>query len=202
MPNMPARQTNYMLKSLRGMRPTKMTVLLRLTGLIVSIAVVAYLATHVGKSSSRPPVVAPPVIVVAPSIPTNTKPVSTPTNLGSKYGLGGGPLVGSQSIRLGGSTFLPGRRVMLDPQFDDRSPTAISRLTPPSSPPPSPPTASMSAPLIDDFTTKSAPAMLSAAPLSRKGQGSYFSGASPTPYQTVDSIVVDSRDGHIVQPRA
>ena len=55
------------------------------------------------------------------------KPLSTPTTLGSKYGLGGGPLVGSQSLRLGGSTFLPGRTLLphSDAQYDVRYPTNV-----------------------------------------------------------------------------
>ena len=68
--------------------------------------------------------------------PPMHKPISTPTTLGSKYGLGGGPLVGSQSIRLGGSTFLPGQNLVPhnDAQFESRPPTGVKWSTMSTSP--------------------------------------------------------------------
>ena len=65
------------------------------------------------------------------SMEKSCKPLSTPTTLGSKYGLGGGPLVGSQSIRLGGSTFLPGQNLVPhnDAQFEFRPPTGVNWST-------------------------------------------------------------------------
>jgi hypothetical protein len=170
------------------------------------------------------------------------KPLSTPTTLGSKYGLGGGPLVGSQSIRLGGSTFLPGQNItpLNDAQFQFRPPTGVNWSSPPTNPPPSdappmtnplpgrrlmndtqpgtqiswstppapsmpPPTPAPLLPLIDDMEavqSEMPPVMLSSAPLSRsKGKGSYFMGAPPAPNQIPQAMIVDTRDGKIIQPR-
>lgn len=174
------------------------------------------------------------------------KPLSTPTTLGSKYGLGGGPLVGSQSIRLGGSTFLPGQNItpLNDAQFQFRPPTAVNWSTttsPPTAPPPSdaaspmtnplpgrrlmndtqpgtqiswstppppsmpPPTQAPLLPLIDEMESVQSempPVMLSSAPLTHsKGKGSYFMGAPPAPNQIAQPMIVDTRDGKIIQPR-
>ena len=117
-----------------------------------------------------------------------SKPISTPTMLGSKYGLGGGPLVGSQSIRLGGSAFLPGRSVHVsDNQFDQRRPSELVRPAPPAPPVPDP--------------IVVVPAAASIPPPARKRKRFFFFGASPTPYQTQNDMIVDTRDGQIIQPR-
>lgn len=117
-----------------------------------------------------------------------SKPVSTPTTLGSKYGLGGGPLVGSQSIRLGGSAFLPGRSVHVsDNQFEQRRPSELNRPAPPAVP--------------DPIVVVPASVATAALPPARKRKRFYFFGAPPTPYQTHDNMIVDTRDGQIIQPR-
>lgn len=171
---------------------------------------------------------------------SQSKPLSTPTTLGSKYGLGGGPLVGSQSLRLGGSTFLPGRNVTShgDAQYDERPPfnvtwsnaassssnfappmtsrlpgrkvvdsgKPVSSVTPAVVAPPSP-----AVPLVDEViatnaevlpVAPTAPVVLAAAPFSSsKVRGSYFVGAPTSPNQIPEGIMVDTRDGKIIQPR-
>lgn len=79
------------------------------------------------------------------------KPISTPTTLGSKYGLGGGPLVGSQSIRLGGSTFLPGHNLVPhnDAQFEFRPPTGVNWSTMSTSPAAVPPPSQVAPPMTN-----------------------------------------------------
>jgi hypothetical protein len=131
------------------------------------------------------PVTAPPLRRAMAAQPMTSKPVSTPTTLGSKYGLGGGPLVGSQSIRLGGSAFLPGRQVTVtDNRFRERSPSQMVRPTPPPEP----------EPIV--VVPASAP-----DPPPRKRKRFLFFGAPATPYETRNNMIVDTRDGQIIQPR-
>ena len=137
-------------------------------------------------------VTAPPLrreMVMQPQ-PLASKPVSTPTTLGSKYGLGGGPLVGSQSIRLGGSAFLPGRSVHVsDNQFEQRRPSEHVRPAPPAPPVP------------DPIVVVPASVATASVPPARKRKRFLFFGAPPTPYQTQNNMIVDTRDGQIIQPR-
>ena len=206
-------------------------------GALVCLVLVVTLAPK-----KRPAVVAPqpPVGLYNPYpiAPTTyvesrtSRPISTPTNLGSKSGLGGGPLVGSQSTRIGGSTFLPGRNLVMhnnNPQV--RPPTQLRRA--PVAPAPLAPVVAPQAPPTPapavfvpaaDMTPSVAPAEVVVAPEEvvvapeevvvapaaatttlggsayQSKRSSYF-GATPTPYQTVNDIIVDSRDGYIIQPR-
>jgi hypothetical protein len=132
------------------------------------------------------PPVAPPVTATDTAIVTDARPTSTATTLGSRSGLGGGPLVGSQSTRLGGSSILPGRRVNVsENRFENRTPRQIEKMTTtvvPSSLP--------TGPVAPAPTMQSAP---------RKKQ--YATFAPPLPYQPVGQIIIDSRDGQIIQPR-
>jgi hypothetical protein len=146
-----------------------------------------------------------------------SRPMSTPAKLGSRQGLGGGQFVGSQSTRLGGTmlaAFLPHSRM---PQ--QRHPRVTNFIDTPDAFTPIP----TSSNVVDDSNvTIFAPAPLNPfAP----APGSFNSSTpSPTtemgpavapppvetgpavaplstPYQRLGKIYVDSRDGHIVQPR-
>lgn len=141
--------------------------------------------------------------ILIPRATTDTRPMSTPTTLASKYGLGGGPLVGSQSTRLGGSEFLPSRHYYYHENdfYPQRPPTKYSTMAPVVAP-------STMAPVVVAPSTATA----AAAPTSLPPPIASFSeppskrnnfalGAMPTPYQTVDRIYIDTRDGMIVQPR-
>lgn len=120
--------------------------------------------------------------------PYPSTPISRPMSTHSSLGGGkGGPLVGSQMTKLGGSEFLPGRRLYQDNygygpgQFGSRKAASFVSPSPPSSvpvpgslPAPQPIQPPMSAP----ETTPIAP-----------------------PSQQLGTMFIDSRDGYIVQPR-
>lgn len=131
-----------------------------------------------------PPVVDPVVDPAVDPAVEDARPTSTSTTLGSRSGLGGGPLVGSQSTRLGGSAILPGRRVnVTENRFENRKPQQIEKVT--VLPPPAP-----AGPVAPAPKMQIAP---------RKKQ--YATFAPPLPYQPVGQIIIDSRDGQIIQPR-
>ena len=164
-------------------------------------------------------------------------PTSSPTMLGSSSG------IGSQSMRLGGSTFLPGKNIdpHNDMQYEVRPPTEVkfSTLTPPdvmvppaqvlpmtnplpgrrlvnnahspgtqiswSTPSPampmSAPEAMAPATMAPMAASEAPPVMLGASQARSKGAaGSYFMGAMPSLNQ-VPQMIVDTRDGEIVQVR-
>jgi len=146
------------------------------------------------------PVTAAPLRRPMVTQPMASKPISTPTMLGSKHGLGGGPLVGSQSIRLGGSAFLPGRSVdFSDNQFQERRPTQLVRSAPPAAPV-ADPIVVVPAPVADPIVVVPASVATTSVP-ARKRKRFFFFGAPPTPYQTQDGMIVDTRDGQVIQPR-
>lgn len=150
------------------------------------------------KNSTTTTTTTVPMVPVAPVAPTDpvitepdARPMSTPTTLASKYGFGGGPLVGSQSTRLGGSQFLPSRNYYYhDNDFLPRAPTQYSMSVPvaPAGP------ATTAAP-----TSLPPPIASFSEPPSQRTN--FELGAMPTPYQTVDRIYIDTRDGLIIQPR-
>lgn len=231
--------------------PAPEIVAVRVVAFVVIVAIATwgmskFLVKRQGKA-----IVAPQYMVAAPATQpdvhpmmfvekSSTKPLSTPTTLGSRYGLGGGPLVGSQSLRLGGSTFLPGRNVAShgEAQYDERPPFNVTWSTPSSStfappmtsripgrklvsndnpgnpvtppappatvPPPSP-SAAVPSVVVDEVVPTNAetpPVVLAAAPLSNgKLRGSYFVGAPTSPNQIPEGMVVNTRDGKIIQPR-
>lgn len=147
-----------------------------------------------------------PVVAPAPVVATEARPMSTPASLASKYGLGGGPLVGSQSTRLGGSEFLPFRHFYQhDNDLLDRKPTIWSQMLPTVTPAPvvAPATAPMAVPVTAVPTaapTALPPPIASFMEAPTKIQG-FQLGAMPTPYQTADTVYIDTRDGQIIQPR-
>ena len=207
-------------------------------GAALVITVVVILAKP-SSAKTTSVVVAPPLAMSRYPLPPQTivesrtsRPISTPTHLGSKSGLGGGPLVGSQSTKIGGSSFLPSRRLVIvnnnNPQarapYQWSRPSAVTQA--PTAPTPStftpvvvdpvvdpvmdpvvaPPAAEVvpavvPAPVMDEVvpTVAETPSTLVGGAYQTK-RSAYF-GATPTPYQTVNDVMIDSREGYIVQPR-
>jgi hypothetical protein len=192
-------------------KPTKMKMILSTVVTLVVLGLIGYGITRIPQVSdminkrknyavtttTTTTVPTMPVAPVAPMAPMNTvvmpvtdaRPMSTPTTLASKYGLGGGPLVGSQSTRLGGSEFLPSRTFYYhDNDFLPRAPTKYSMTSP------------VVAPVTNAAPTSLPPPIASfSEPPSQRTN--FQLGAMPTPYQTVDGVYIDTRDGLIIQPR-
>ncbi len=160
------------------------------------------------------------------------EPVSRPTSTHSSLGGGkGGPLVGSQMTKLGGSEFLPGRRLYPDNygygpgQFGSRGSTAFVRPSPPTSVPvtevlptpqpisptpqslPTAPRPSALAPSMVAPVAPAAPAPLPLAPADSPILLPLAPADSPDvvpitpPAGQLGTIYINSRDGYIVQPR-
>lgn len=180
----------------RSSIPSKYMDYVKLAALVLLAAIAIKYAMSMNSSAviiQGYPVTAAPLRRPMVTQPTASKPISTPTMLGSKHGLGGGPLVGSQSIRLGGSAFLPGRSVdFSDNQFQERRPTQLVRSAPPAAP--------VAAPVADPIVVVPASVATTSVP-ARKRKRFFFFGAPPTPYQTQDGMIVDTRDGQVIQPR-
>lgn len=139
----------------------------------------------------------PPVMAVVPEV---SRPVSTPTMLASKNGLGGGAFVGSQSLKLGGSSFR-GRKVTFD-EFGFRNTQPWPLYKPPAPEAPSSPTPMPADPSAAPVAPV-APASLGSSNLAKgRRSSSPFGGSVVSRPRAPTDIVIETRDGYIVQPRA
>ena len=132
------------------------------TIMLAAAAIIVYAVVEMAKDKPMSSVPTAPMTVGAarfPPEPPVSRPVSTPTMLASKNGLGGGAFVGSQSLKLGGSTFLPGRNVMYRP-YDFQTPPPWPLYKPPAAPAPEAPP--VPAPAAADPAAPVAPAAVAA----------------------------------------
>jgi hypothetical protein len=173
----------FMKKGKAASKAAKVLVMLAAAGIIV------YSVMEMTKEKTKPkPKVGaarwyPPTTTMTPEV---SRPMSTPTMLASKNGLGGGAFVNSQSLKLGGSSFT-GRKVTFDEYgFRNHQPWPLYKPEPAAVPVPAPGTAPV------------APASM--APLGRRSGPS--GGSAVTRRRAATDIVIETRDGYIVQPRA
>lgn len=150
-----------------------------------------------GDSDPYPPAVAPVSSSYGEDLSAieDPGPVSTPLSLASRHGLGGGQLVGSQSKKLGGSTFkFAGKKVPvpgLQDHFYEWNAPNNPKLIAPTKPAPKP--ASIKA---KSGPTPIAPAQKLVGP-TKKLKASLPSDN----FLTSEQIVVENRNGEIIQAR-
>lgn len=177
--------------------------------LLAAVGIVAYAVMEMMKEKPMTATTTMTTVGAArfPPSPSVSRPISTPTMLASKNGLGGGAYVGSQSLKLGGSSFKPGRKVTYrDGHFSQYQPWPLYK--PPAPAAPTPETAAIPDAPVAPATSDAPVAPASAAPLGAsngmKGRRSSapFGGSAVTRARAPTDIVIETRDGYIVQPRA
>lgn len=191
----------YKMKGKTAAKAVKTLIMLAAAGLIVY-------AVMQMNMEAPPPVGAarwvPPVMTIVPEV---SRPMSTPTMLASKNGLGGGAFVGSQSLKLGGSSFKPGRNVLYN-EFGIRQYQPWPLYKPPPPPPepsPSPVPASVDgsqAPVAPVAPVAPTTAALGASAAAKGRRSAPFGGSVISRPRAPTDILIETRDGYIVQPRA
>ncbi len=206
--------TMKMLKRKSMANAATVLIMLAAAGIIVySVMEMTKDKSPVGAARWYPPVMTTTTTPTTPTTPAVSRPMSTPTMLASKNGLGGGAFVGSQSLKVGGSTFKPGRNVLFD-EFGFRNPQPWPLYKPPA--PPAPEPVPMPSPALVDADAAALPTALvdadaaalptapvappsSMAPLGRR---SAPTGSIVSRPRAPTQIMIDNREGYIVQPRA
>lgn len=192
--------------------------------LLAAAGILVYAIMEMTKDQDMVPVA--PAAVGAARFPPPaqiSRPISTPTMLASKNGLGGGAFVNSQSLKLGGSAFKPGRKVTYRQYgFQTYEPWPLLKPSAPAAPepPPVPPAATVDpsaaaavdvsatmapvappdAPVAPAPPASMTPLAASSAPMKRRSAP--FGGSVIARARFPTDVIVDSRDGMIVQPRA
>lgn len=191
--------------------------MMAVAALIIVYVAVQFSAPHPTQTVVvAPPATTPKVDATKPVgiARLDSRPISTPTMMASKNGLGGGPLVGSQSTKLGGSAFLPGRAVNVrNDRFDFHNPWPLYK--PPAVAPAAPVAPTAVAPVdaaapvapvapVDAAVPVApvAPVAPVGAPMSRRPGASNFGGFNSTRHRSPTDVIIETRDGLIIQPRA
>lgn len=147
-----------------------------------------------GSYTQGPPYYGDDGPAVAPVSGEDLGPVSTPSSLASRSGLGGGQLVGAQSKKLGGSTFkFAGKKVpvpgLQDHFYEWNAPSNNKLVAPKPAPKPG------------SIKAKSGPTPLTPAPKLVAPPKKLKGDLPPDNFLSSEQVVVESRNGEIVQAR-